>query len=220
MISLFTHYQEPRSYEQAAKDLAWVDAMNKEIDALMLNNTWDFVDFPIGKKAISSKWVYKVKLNSDGSLERFKSQLVIRGFTQQDGVDYQEVFSPVVKMVEIISIITLAASKGSDLFQPYVNNGFLHKDLDEEVYMKVPKGIPNPSNKVCRLKKSLYGLKQASRHWFSKLNSTLVSLGYQQSKNDYSLFINKCSTSITIIIVYVDDILIIGSGKVEIDHVK
>jgi len=86
--------------------------------------------------------------------------------------------------------------------------------------MEVPKGISNASHKVCRPKKSLYGLKQASRQWFSKLSSTLISLGYQQSKNDYSLFINRNSTSITVVAFYVDDILIIGSSKVEIDHVK
>jgi len=153
--------------------------MNKEIEALNNNNTWDLVDLPAGKKAISSKWVYKVKLKSDGTLERFKARLVIRGFTQHYGVDYQEVFSPMVKMTTIRSIIALAASKNWHLSQLDVNNAFLYGDLDEEVYMEVPKGIPNPSNKVCKLRKSLYGLKQANRQWFSKLSQTLISLGYQ-----------------------------------------
>jgi len=97
---------------------------------------------------------------------------------------------------------------------------FLHADLDEEVYMLIPKGISNPNNKVCRLKKSLYGLKQASRQWFSKLKETLMSFGYTQSKNDYSLFLNKTSTNITIIAVYVDDILLTGSDYKEIQHIK
>jgi len=123
-------------------------------------------------------------------------------------------------MATIRSIIALAASKKWVLSQLDVNNAFLHGDLDEEVYMEVPKGIPNPSNKVCKLRKSLYGLKQASRQWFSKLSNTLTSLGYQQSKNDYSLFINKCSTHITLVAVYVDDILITGSDNAEIIHVK
>lgn len=123
-------------------------------------------------------------------------------------------------METIRSVIALAASRGWDLFQIDVNNAFLHGELDEEVYMEVPKGIPNPSNKVCRLRKSLYGIKQASRRWFTKLNFTLVGLGYQQSKIDYSLFLNKSSTSITIIVVYVDDILITGLDQREFQHVK
>jgi len=109
-------YTEPKSYEEAAKKPEWIQAMQKEIEALNNNNTWDLVDLPAGKRTISSKWVYKVKLKSDGTLERFKARLVIRGFTQQYGVDYQEVFSPVVKMSTIRSVIALAASKEWPLF--------------------------------------------------------------------------------------------------------
>ena len=101
------------------------------------------------------------------------------------------------------------------MFQLDVNNVFLHGDLDEEVYIEMPKGIPNPKNKVFRLRKSLYGLKQASRQWFTKLKDTLLSLGFIQSKNDYSLFLNKTSTNITILAVYVDDILLTGFDPKE-----
>jgi len=125
-----------------------------------------------------------------------------------------------VKVATIRSVIALAASKSWPLYQLDVNNAFLHEDFDEEVYMEVPKGIPNPLNKVCKLKKSLYGIKQASRQWFSKLSTTLVSLRYQQSKNDYSLFINKSSTYITIAAVYVDDIMLTGSSQTEIALIK
>jgi len=156
MVATLNQIQEPKSYEQAYKDPGWVAAMNKEIEALMSNNKWELIPLPQGKKAISNKWVYKVKLKSDGSLERLKARLVLRRFTQQYGVDYQDVFSPVVNMAIIRSIITLAASKGWTLSQSGVNNAFLHCELDEEVYMEVPKGSPNPSNMVCRLKKSFY----------------------------------------------------------------
>ena len=111
-LTALEEFPEPVSYEQAAKHPGWVQAMNKEIQALQINNTWEEVSLPPHKKAISCKWVYKTKLKSDGTLERLKARLVIRGFTQEYGVDYQEVFSPVVKMSTIRTIMALAASKG------------------------------------------------------------------------------------------------------------
>lgn len=137
--------------------------MQVELDALWANNTWIITDLPLGRKAMSSKWVYKVKLNSYGTLERHKARLVIRGNNQKFGIDYTETFSPIVKMATIISLISLAASRKWDLFQLDINNAFLHGDLYEEVYMKLPEGVPNPHKKVCKLQKLLYGLKQASR---------------------------------------------------------
>ena len=212
-LSAIEEFPEPNSYEQAITHPGWVEAMDKEINALQVNNTWEVVSLLPNKKAVSCKWVYKTKLKANGTLERLKARLVIRGFTQQYGVDYQEVFSPVVRMATIRTIMALAATKEWGMYQLDMNNAFLHGELDEEVYMQMPKGIPNPENKVCRLKKSLYGLKQGSRQWFTKLKDTLLSLGYVQSKNDYSLFLNKTSTNITIIAVYVDDILLTRSDS-------
>ena len=145
---------------------------------------------------------------------------MIRGFTQQYGINYQEVFSPVVKMTTIRTLMAVSTAKDWTIYQLDVNNTFLHGELDEEVHMQMPKGIPNPQNKVCRLRKSLYGLKQASKQWFNKLKDTLISVGYSQSKNDYSLFLNKSSNHLTAISVYVDDILITRSDFIEIQHVK
>ena len=135
-------------------------------------------------------------------------------------MDYDETFSPVVKMSTIRSIIAVAVLKGWHLYQLDVNNAFLHGDLHEEVYMKLPPGVFNPNNKVCRLQKSLYGLKQASRQWFAKLQHELILQGFKQSKNDYSFFIKNKDSFITVVAVYVDDIIVTGNDNSVILHLK
>lgn len=190
--------------------------MKREITTLEANNTWVMVDLSAGNKAIGCKWVFKVKLKADGTVERFKARLVAKGYTQKFGIDFYETFSPVVKMATIRCIIALTASRGH-LFQLDVNNAFLHGDLHEEFYIKAPEGYPNPDKKVCKLIKSLYGLKQASRQWFAKLVGELLKLGFSQSKNDYSLFIKAHKDSIVIAAVYVDDMILTGS---DIDGIQ
>lgn len=194
--------------------------MKKEIDALIANQTWILVDLPAGKRAITCKWVFKTKLKANGTLERYKARLVARGYTQQHGIDYSDTFSPVIKMATVRCIILVATSKNWPLHQLDVNNAFLHGDLHEEVYMITPQGFPNPLNQVCKLQKSLYDLKQASRQWFAKLTESLVSLAFVQSKNDYSLFIKNSTTGMVIVAVYVDDIIVTGSDQPAITALK
>ena len=211
---------EPTSYAEASKDPRWVEAMQKELQALHNNHTWILVPLPPGKKAIGCKWVFKIKFKADGSVERFKARLVAKGFNQKWGIDFLETFSPVVKMSTVRCLIALAAHRNWFIHQLDVNNAFLHGDLCEEVYMLVPEGLPNPDHMVCKLVKSLYGLKQASRQWFAKLVGELHHMQFTQSKNDYSLFIKETNGKITILAVYVDDIILTGNDVQTINGLK
>lgn len=220
-FNAISHVFEPSFYHQAKGHPEWEQAMANELKSLEDNQTWDVVKLPKGKKPISCRWVYKVKYRADGTLERHKARLVAKGFTQKEGIDFHETFSPVVKFTTIRCIVALAVKKNWPIHQFDVNNGFLHGDLHEEVYMKPPLGfnILSPSL-VCKLKKSLYGLRQVSRQWYFKLSTTLRSKGYYLSQNDHSVFLKNTNTSLIVVAVYVDDILVTGNDSTEINSLK
>ncbi|CAM8942273.1 unnamed protein product [Rhodiola kirilowii] len=214
---------EPTSYAQASKDPKWQAAMEKELNALQTNNTWVFTPLPPNKNCVGSKWIFRVKRHSDGTIERYKARLVAKGFSQEEGLDYNETFVPVVKMTTVRTFIALAASKDWPLFQLDVDNAFLHGDLHEEVYMTPPPGFFKTEKQlglVCKLTKSLYGLKQAPRQWFSKFADSLLTYGFIQSSHDHSLFTYKHNGEFLILLVYVDDVIITGTSTTRIDHVK
>jgi len=209
--TISTHI-EPKTYKQALKELRWCQAMDTELAALEVNQTWQLTDLPPGKVPIDCKYVYKIKYHSDGSVERLKARLVARGFTQLEGLDYQETFSPVAKLVTVRCLLATASVKGWHLHQFDVNNAFLHGDLHEDIYMNKPPSYPKGSpTQVCKLLKSLYGLKQASRQWYSKFSNVLFVAGFSQSKADYSLFTRDINGTFVVILVYVDDILVASS---------
>ncbi|GKA02168.1 ribonuclease H-like domain-containing protein [Tanacetum coccineum] len=149
-ISNLKKTAEPTCYDEAVKDINWVQAMNNEMEALYLNNTWTLNELPINRKAIGSKWVYKIKYKSDGEVERYKARVVAKGFGQKEGVDYEEIFSLVVKMSTIRCFINMAVQKSWYIFQMDVNNAFLYGDLTEYVYMIPPPG--NNNDEISKLK--------------------------------------------------------------------
>ena len=141
--------------------------MREEMSVLEKNKTWEIVKRPRGKNIVDCKWIFTPKYKADGSLERHKTRLVVKGYTQTYGVDYQESFAPVAKMNIVRILLSLAAHYNWQLLQYDVKNAFLHGDLDEEIYMNISPGFKgNTSNKVCKLKNALYGLKQSPRAWF------------------------------------------------------
>lgn len=214
---------EPSHYYQAVYDPRWVKAMDNELQALESNNTWTLVPLPAGKKVVGCKWVYKIKYLANGTVDRFKTRLVAKGYTQSAGIDYHDTFAPVVKMVTVRCLFAIAATNNWPLEQLDINNAFLHGNLSEEVYMELPLGYQRQSSVVplvCRLIKSIYGLKQASREWFTKLTTSLLSIGYTHSLLDYSLFILKTDSTFLAVVVYVDDILITGNDMTEIQGLK
>jgi histone deacetylase 1/2 len=194
--------------------------MDAEFSALKINNTWRLVDPPPGRHIVGCKWVFKLKHKPDGTVDRHKARLVAKGFTQRQGIDYTDTFSPVVKPTTVRLILSIAVSRGWQLRQVDVQNACLHGDIQEEVYMYQPPGYvdQNFPHRVCRLQKSLYGLKQSPRAWYSKLSSKLQSLGFVPSKADTSLFVFIRGQVIIYMLIYVDDIIITGSCKRDVDR--
>nr|KAJ0195950.1 hypothetical protein LSAT_V11C700347840 [Lactuca sativa] len=212
---------EPQTYSEAVLDPKWIKAMNEEMEALYRNSTWEIVGLPKGRKAIGCRWIYKIKYKSNGEIERYKARLVAKGYSQREGIDYEETFSPVAKIVTVRVCLTLAIHHAWPLYQLDINNAFLYGDPSENVYMQLPEGYHSKKdNRVCRLIKSLYGLKQAPRKWNEKRSSSLSSFGFEQSINDYSLFVKKVKHVIVILLVYVDDIIITGNCRDELENVK
>jgi Reverse transcriptase (RNA-dependent DNA polymerase) len=195
--------------------------MQAEIEALENNATWSVCDLSSDKAAIGCQWVYHIKYNSDGTIQRYKARLVALGNRQVQGVDFMETFAPVAKMVSVRVFLAVAAIKNWELHQMDVHNAFLHGDLHEELYMRLPPGFTfSQPGKVCRLHKSLYGSQQDPRMWFSKLTDALEKYGFVQSKSDYSLFTCSKGSAFLAILIYVDDLIVAGNDGTTIKQFK
>ena len=221
LTSLHSSGIEPTCYSEAIKSPQWRKAMNAEFDALLRNGTWSLVPPPPQANIVGCRWIYKIKKHVDGSIERFKARLVAKGFHQQEGIDFNETFSHVVKHATIRIVLSLAISYNWQIKQIDIQNAFLHGALEVEVYMAQPQGYIHPEypNHLCRLHKSIYGLKQAPRAWFSRLTDKLRIIGFSASKADPSLFIWNRNNVLVVVLIYVDDIIITSCSSTAIDHV-
>ncbi|GJZ69144.1 ribonuclease H-like domain-containing protein [Tanacetum coccineum] len=204
----------PKSPFHALRDPNWKQAMCDEYKALIDNNTWVLVPRPPNVNIVRSMWLYKHKYNADGSLNRYKARLVANGRSQQQGIDCDETFSPVVKPATIRTVLSLAVSRQWPIHQLDVKNAFLHGHLKETVYMHQPPGFTDSahSDYVCLLQKSLYGLKQAPRAWFQRFSSYVIRAGFYHSKTDSSLFIFHKGPDTAYLLLYVDDIILTASS--------
>ena len=222
-VSSLTDRPLPPTISVALADPAWQGAVFDEINALRRNHTWDIVDLPPGKKPVGCRWIFCIKFNSDGSFARNKARLVAKGYSQTYEVDYEETFAPVAKLNTVRVLLSLAVNLDWPLFQLDVKNAFLNRDLTEEVYMTLPPGFDSDSSrgKVCRLRKSIYGLKQSPRAWFGKFTTVVVGHGFSQAQSDHTLFFRHSPENrIAILIVYVDDIILTGDDVSALSSLK
>lgn len=214
---------DPQSTEEALKsELAqqWRDAMDVEYESLLENDTWILTDLPKGKRAIPCKWVYKTKRNENGEIVKYKARLVIKGYKQRKDIDYQEVFAPVVRYTSLRCLVATAAKYDLKIHQMDAISAFLQGDVEEELYMTQPPLYEKDSKSVCHLKKSIYGLKQASRQWNIKLNAALQDIGLSRSRVDPCIYYCINENDILFITLYVDDLLFFYSREGTVNTVK
>ena len=188
--------------------------MKEEMDSLLKNNTQDLCKFPTGKKTLQNKWVYRLK-EEDGGKKIFKARLVVKGFSQKKGIDFDEIFSHVVKMTSIHIVLSIVATKDLHLEHLDVKTTFLHGNLDEEIYMAQPQRfeVKGKENLVYKLKKRLYGLKQAPQQWYLKFDRFMHEHGYNRCNLDHCVYIKRLDDDRYIILcLYVDDMLVVGSN--------
>ncbi|GJV64548.1 retrovirus-related pol polyprotein from transposon TNT 1-94 [Tanacetum coccineum] len=216
-------HNDPVHYEEAVKESKWKIAMDREIEMIEKNQTWCLVELPKDAKCIGVKWVFKTKLNERGEIEKHKARLVARGYGQEFGVDYMEVYAPVARMDTIRLMLALAAQRGWSIYQMDVKSAFLHGTLQENVYVQQPQGyvVKNSEHKVYKLQKALYGLKQAPRAWYSRIEAYFVNEGFIRSKYEHTLFIKRQEgDKILFVNIYVDDLLFTGNDEKMMEDFK
>lgn len=216
---------EPNNYAEAMSSTdseKWLDAMALELAAIKQAGTWTLVTLPPNRQAIGSRWVLKRKLDAKGNLSRFKARLVAQGFAQKYGIDYEETFAPVAKFPSIRALLALAAQNDLEVHQMDVTSAYLNGELDEEIFMRQPPGFAAKGQEqlVCKLQKSLYGLKQAGRSWNHKIDGELKSIGFTQSTADSCIYCFNQRGALIWLSLYVDDLILVSNSLTKLTAIK
>ena len=200
----------------------WEQAMNEEYESLIANGTWELAALPKGRTTVGCKWVFRTKKDANGEVVRHKARLVAKGYSQVEGVDFNETFAPVAKFSTIRCILALGAAMDLEMHQMDVKTAFLNGDLEEDIYMDQPQGFVQEGQEelVCKLKKSLYGLRQSPRAWYEKIHQFFVDQGFKRSHADHSLYLKQTSSFLLIVLIYVDDLIILSSDMRVMEELK
>lgn len=216
---------EPSTVSEALSGVRsneWQKAIKKELNAFDINNAWELVDKPSNKNIVQNKWVFKVKRNQNGDIVTYEARLVAKGFTQRYGIDYTETFSPVIRFSNLRLLLAITAELDLEADHLDVETAFLNGEIDQEIYMCQPEGFVEPGleNKVCLLKKAIYGLKQSSRLWYEKAREVLVKLNFVQSKIEPCIFFKNSTNSVVFVALYVDDFFIFYNDFNSVQRLK
>ncbi|KAD7477200.1 hypothetical protein E3N88_00336 [Mikania micrantha] len=213
LYALFVSQQEPKNYHTALKDNGWVEAMQLELLQFQKQQVWELVPLPQGKCAIGTKWVFRNKTDENGQIVKNKAKLVVQGFSQEEGIDYDETFAPVARLEAIRLFLAYAALHKLKVFQMDVKSAFLYGKIKEEVYVCQPPGFEDNKHPdwVYKLDKALYGLKQAPRAWYDTLSTFLLKNNFTRGSIDKTLFIKNVGQHKLLVQIYVDDIIFASS---------
>ena len=209
LMACFLSQNEPKKVLDAMKESSWIEAMQEELLQFRIQKVWKLVDLPKGQRAIGTKWVYRNKKDERGIVIKNKARLVAQGYTQEEGIDYDEVFAPVARIEAIRLFLAYASFQRFKVYQMDVKSAFLYGKIEEEVYVCQPPGFEDPKHpdKVYRLDKALYGLHQAPRAWYDTLSTYLLNHDFIRGTIDKTLFIKKEKKAILLVQIYVDDII-------------
>ncbi|GJW04796.1 retrotransposon protein, putative, ty1-copia subclass [Tanacetum coccineum] len=216
---------EPANYKAAMLDPEsnkWLDVMNAKMQSMKDNQVWRLVDLPPNCKTVGSKWIFKKKTDMDGNVHTYKAHLVAKGFTQLYEVDYEEMFSPVADIKAIRILIAITTFYDYEIWQMDVKTAFLNSYLDEDIWMVQPEGFVDPKHprKVCKLQRSIYGLKQASRSWNKRFDEEIKKFRFTQNLDEPRIYQKASGSNVTFLILYVDDIIIMGNPISSLQSVK